>query len=115
MEVTSSPPTGFVCPPEQCNVTTNTTTITGLNCSREYSFTVTAVNCIGSSTANIPLTTSSELCYWLLHIHHLDVSGVATPGIDRACFVNNTISITLQVRSLTYVFCYIEILIYTGL
>ena len=62
VEVTS--PSGFVCPPEQCNVTVNTTTITGLSCSTDYSFTVRAVNCIGTSavsdTYNIT-TTSSKL------------------------------------------------------
>ena len=66
MEVTSSPP-GFVCPPEQCNVTTtNTTNITGLSCSTEYNFTVRAVNCVGSSSASMPHITSSELLDVLL-------------------------------------------------
>ena len=51
VEVTSSP-SGFVCPPEQCNVTANTTTITGLSCSTDYSFTVRAVNCNGTSAVS---------------------------------------------------------------
>ena len=54
VEVTS--PSGFVCPPEQCNVTVNTTTITGLSCSTDYSFTVRTANCGGlSSPANLTL------------------------------------------------------------
>ena len=59
VEVTS--PSGFMCLPEQCNVTANTTTITGLSCSTDYSFTVRAVNCIGSNIVSTPLNTSSEL------------------------------------------------------
>ena len=55
VEVTS--PSGFVCLPEQCNVTANTTTITGLNCSTDYSFTVRAVNCIGTSDVSDTVTT----------------------------------------------------------
>ena len=64
VEVTSSPPTGFMCPQGRCNVTTSTTTITGLSCSTEYNFTVTAVNCIGSSndseTSTITTPTPSK-------------------------------------------------------
>ena len=45
-------PAGFVCPPEQCNITTTTTTITGLSCDyTNYSFAITAVNCVGESNA----------------------------------------------------------------
>ena len=57
VEVTS--PSGFVCPPEQCNVTANTTTITGLSCSTDYSFTVRAVNCIGTSDVSITRTVTA--------------------------------------------------------
>ena len=63
VNVTSSPP-GFMCPQDQCNVTTNTTTITGLNCSTDYNFTVRAVNCNGfsdvSNTYNITIPSPSK-------------------------------------------------------
>ena len=51
---------GYACPPEQCNVTTNTTTITGLQCNTSYIVSVRAVNCngIGNSSkfvvVNVP-------------------------------------------------------------
>ena len=41
---------GFNCPPDQCNVTTTNTTITGLKCNTSYMVTVRAVNCIGEGT-----------------------------------------------------------------
>ena len=39
-------PAGFICPADQCNVTTTTTTITGLLCNTNYTVTVRAVNCV---------------------------------------------------------------------
>ena len=64
VEVTS--PSGFVCPPEQCNVTVNTTTITGLSCSTDYSFTVRAVNCVGNSTVSNTKTVTTSSSKFLL-------------------------------------------------
>ena len=43
-------PPGFTCPPEQCNVTTTNTTITGLMCNTSYNVTVRAVNCAGEGS-----------------------------------------------------------------
>lgn len=40
-------PSGYTCLPEQCNVTTTNTTISGLLCNTSYNVTVRAVNCIG--------------------------------------------------------------------
>ena len=40
---------GFICPLDQCNVTTTNTTITGLLCNTSYTVTVRAVNCAGIS------------------------------------------------------------------
>ena len=47
-------PPGFNCPPDQCNVTTNSTTITGLKCNTSYMVTVRAVNCIGEGSQSAP-------------------------------------------------------------
>ena len=48
-------PPGFNCPPDQCNVTTTSTTITGLKCNTSYIVTVRAVNCIGEGTLTTPV------------------------------------------------------------
>ena len=62
VEVTS--PAGFVCPPEQCNVTTTTTTITGLSCATNYySFTVRAVNCVGQGNiTTLTVSLQGKVC-----------------------------------------------------
>lgn len=57
----------FTCPQAQCNVATNTTLITGLSCSSNYSFTVRAVNCNGSSNANDPMIIEGAF-HWLIHV-----------------------------------------------
>ena len=50
VEVTS--PAEFVCPPEQCNITTTTTTITGLSCATNYyTLAISAFNCAGQSNS----------------------------------------------------------------
>ena len=53
VEVTS--PAGFVCPPEQCNITATTTIITGLSCATNYyTLAISAFNCAGQgNTTNI--------------------------------------------------------------
>ena len=66
-------------------------------------FTVRAVNCIGNSTVSMPLTTSSELLeyatgVYIVNLHILIYTGVTKPVVNQACFVNDTISITLMVR-----------------
>ena len=47
VKATSGPE--FSCPPDQCNVTTTNTTISGLSCNTNYTATVRAVNCNGMS------------------------------------------------------------------
>ena len=42
-------PDGYTCPPDQCNVTTPFTTITGLQCNTSYTVAVRAVNSVGES------------------------------------------------------------------
>ena len=54
-------PPGFNCPPDQCNVTTTTTTITGLKCTASYMFTVRAVNCIGEGSPTQPMAANMAL------------------------------------------------------
>ena len=53
--LTVTGPVGFTCPPSQCSVTANTTTITGLQCGTSYMVTVRAVNCIGESRPSEPV------------------------------------------------------------
>ena len=48
-------PAGYICPADQCNVTTTNTTITGLLCNTNYTVTVRAVNCAGSSAPSQPV------------------------------------------------------------
>ena len=48
-------PPGFNCPPDQCNVITTSTTITGLKCNTSYMVIVRAVNCIGVGSPTEPL------------------------------------------------------------
>ena len=48
--------TGYTCPPDQCNVTTPSTSITGLQCNTSYTVAVTAVNCKGQSMPSAPVT-----------------------------------------------------------
>ena len=49
-------PDGYTYPPDQCNVTTPSTTITGLQCNTSYTVTVRAVNCVGVSVSSTPET-----------------------------------------------------------
>ena len=49
-------PDGYTCPLDQCNVTTPSTTITGLQCNTSYTVTVRAVNCAGVSVSSTPET-----------------------------------------------------------
>ena len=42
-------PVGYTCPPDQCNVTTPFTTITGLQCNTSYTVTVRAVDPVRES------------------------------------------------------------------
>ena len=58
--VTVTGPPGFNCPPDQCNVTTTNTTITGLMCNTNYMVTVRAVNCIGEGSPTQPITVTLE-------------------------------------------------------
>ena len=70
--LTVAGPDGFTCPPSQCNVTANTTTITGLRCGSTYTVTVRAVNCIGESRPSQPVeinTTSIGEC-WMSGLLH---------------------------------------------
>ena len=62
VEVTS--PAGFVCPPEQCNVTTTTATITGLSCATNYyTLAISAFNCAGQgNTTNITVPVEGKDC-----------------------------------------------------
>ena len=62
-------PAEYTCPPEQCNVTTTNTTLTGLQCNTNYIVTVRAVNCRGegnySDSVEVffhPTTTTSVSC-----------------------------------------------------
>ena len=71
VEVTS--PAGFVCPPEQCNITTTITTITGLRCATNYSLTVRAVNCAGQgNTTTITLPVEGDIIRQLYTIFSSD-------------------------------------------
>ena len=45
-------PAGYTCRPNQCNVTTTNTTITGLQCNTNYTVTVRAVNCRGEGNSS---------------------------------------------------------------
>ena len=47
--VSVSGPDGYTCPPDQCNVTTTNTTLTGIVCNTSHIVSVRAVNCAGSS------------------------------------------------------------------
>ena len=61
-------PVGYTCPPEQCNVTTTNTTLTGLPCNTSYIVTVRAVNCRGEGTSSPPaeiFISESTLAYIL--------------------------------------------------
>ena len=49
-------PGGYTCPPDQCNVTTPFTTITGLQYNTSYTVTVRAVNCAGVGIPSAPET-----------------------------------------------------------
>ena len=51
-------PAGVTCSPEPCNMisgTTTNTTITGLLCNTNYTFTVRAVNCRGEGNSSPPV------------------------------------------------------------
>ena len=58
-------PVGYTCPPEQCNVTTTNTILTGLQCNTSYIVTVRAINCVGEGNdietfVTTPAPTASE-------------------------------------------------------
>ena len=53
--VTVSGPAGYICPTDQCNVTTTSTTLTGLECGSTYLVSVSAVNCIGEGNSTQPM------------------------------------------------------------
>ena len=89
VEVTS--PSGFVCPPEQCNVTANTTTITGLNCSTDYSFTVIAVNCVGNSTVSNTKTVTTTSSKFLLLAYYALFLVNNVVKILLICKINNSV------------------------
>ena len=59
INVSSHP--GFVCPTEQCNTTTRSTTITGLSCSTDLSFTIRGANCAGLGEPT-SVSTTLEQC-----------------------------------------------------
>ena len=56
VSVTTASGTGYTCPPDQCNVTTPSTSITGLQCNTSYTVAVIAVNCKGQSMPSAPAT-----------------------------------------------------------
>ena len=56
VSVTTASGTGYTCPPDLCNVTTPSTSITGLQCNTSYTVTVTAVNCAGQSMPSTRVT-----------------------------------------------------------
>ena len=58
VSVTTASGTGYTCPPDQCNVTTPNTTITGLQLNTSYTVAVTAVNCAGQSMPSTPVSLS---------------------------------------------------------
>ena len=62
VEVTS--PAEFMCPPQQCNITTTTTTITGLSCATNYyTLAISAFNCAGQgNTTNITVPVEGKDC-----------------------------------------------------
>ena len=75
-------PAGFVCPPEQCNITTTTTTITGLSCATNYYIlAISAFNCAGQgNTSTITLPVEGKDCvsdYFSLILSILSVSIVS--------------------------------------
>ena len=47
VSVTGPTAAGYTCPPDQCNVTTTNTTLTGLQCNISYMVSVRAINCRG--------------------------------------------------------------------
>ena len=48
VHISSENDTNFSCSDNQCNITLNKTTITGLQTGIQYNITVSAVNCIGT-------------------------------------------------------------------
>ena len=56
----------FVCPPNQCNVTTTNTTITGLLCNTSYIVTVRAVNFLGEGNSSNPIIINAGLSHIIL-------------------------------------------------
>ena len=54
-------PAGYTCPPDQCNVTTTSTTLTGLQCNTTYQISVRAVTCIGVGDASDTINISVNL------------------------------------------------------
>ena len=58
VSVTTASGTSYTCLPDQCNVTTPSTTITGLQFNTSYTVTVTAVNCAGQSMPSAPVSLS---------------------------------------------------------
>ena len=65
-------PDEYICPQEQCKITTTSTTITGLQCNTDYTATVRAANCAGDSieSGRVEIHTSrpaSKLLFYQKH------------------------------------------------
>ena len=58
VNLTTASGTGYTCPPDQCNVTTPSTSITGLQLNSSYTVTVIAINCAGQSMPSTPVNLS---------------------------------------------------------
>ena len=95
-------PAGFVCPPEQCNITTTTTTITGLSCATNYyTLAISAFNCAGqsnSTTITLPVKgiDCDSFCH-LLILFSLLLASIVAPMISEACLIDDRIEIAWMV------------------
>ena len=83
-------PAGFICPPNQYNVTTTITTITGLLCNTSYTVTVRAVNCIGEGNTSNPIIINSGLSHIVLVSSTLASSFTSyTPDVNSSSHLPN--------------------------
>ena len=73
--VTVSGPAGYTCPTDQCNVTTTSTTLTGLECGSTYMVSVSAVNCIGESGASNTIMINLRPPGLSFHLMHARMHG----------------------------------------
>ena len=55
VNISSENDTSFICSDDQCNVTLNKTTITGLQTGIQYNITVSAVNCISTGPPSLSI------------------------------------------------------------